>query len=120
MTVELDTLRRQSADSRGDLEILFRAVRHASPHPEEPARQRLRLQDPRPGAEEPDEERDAGVTSPQPESESPRERPFRSDASRSRDGDREGPESEDFEEEYDHADDPSLDDFIHDQTEYER
>ena len=60
------------------------------------------------------------MTSPQPEPESPRERPFRSDASRSRDGDREGPESEDFEEEYDHADDPSLDDFIHDQTEYER
>ena len=60
------------------------------------------------------------MTSPQPEPESPRGRRFRSDASRSRDGEREGPESEDFEEEYDHTDDPSLDDFIHDQTEYER
>jgi hypothetical protein len=30
--------------------VLFRAVRRASPHPEEPARQRLRLQDPRPVA----------------------------------------------------------------------
>lgn len=59
------------------------------------------------------------MTSPQPEPESPRGRPFRSDASRSRDGEREGPESEDFEEEYDHADDHSLDDFIHDQTEYD-
>ena len=83
VTVELDVLRRQSADSRGDLEILFRAVRHASPHPEEPAQQRLRLQDPRPVAEEPDGERDAGVTSSQPEPETPRGRPFRSDVSRS-------------------------------------
>ena len=120
VTVELDVLRRQSADSRGDLEILFRAVRHASPHPEEPARQRLRFQDPRPVAEEPDGERDAGVTSPQPEPETPRGRPFRSDASRSRDGEQEGPDSEEFEEEYDHTDDPSLDDFIHGRNEYER
>ena len=120
VTVELESLRRQSAENRGDLETLFRAVRHASPHPEEPARQRLRLTDARPAAEEPDGEQAQGDSSPQPEEESPQIRSFREDASRSRDGDREGADTEDFEEEYDYTDDPSFDDVIHDPEEYDR
>ena len=56
--------------------------------------------------------------SPQPEGEH-LERPFRSDASRSRDGDHARPESESFEEEYEWEDDPSLDDAPHDPEFYE-
>ena len=110
-TLEIDGLNRKSAEMRGDLDILFRAVRHASPHPDEPGGHRRRLHDSRPEADEPDEERDLPDQpddSPQPEGEH-LERPFRSDASRSIDGDRERPESESFEEEYEWEDDPSLD-----------
>ena len=120
-TLEIDGLNRKSAEARGDLDILFRAVRHASPHPEEPGGHRRRLHDSRPEADEPDEERDLPDQpddSPQPEGEH-LERPFRSDASRSRDGDRGRPESESFEEEYEWEDDPSLDDAPHDPEFYE-
>ena len=67
MRGDLDRLHRQAAEARGDLDILFRTVRHASPHPDEPSGQRRRLQDNRPPAAEPDEER--LDDSPQPASE---------------------------------------------------
>ena len=53
---ELERLQRQAAEARGDLDILFRAVRHASPHPDEPSQQRRRLHDSRPDLAEPDGE----------------------------------------------------------------
>ena len=120
-SVEIDGLKRKSAEARGDLDILFRAVRHASPHPGEPGGHRRQIHDSRPEADEPDEERDLPDQpddSPQPEGEH-LERPFRSDASRSRDGDHARPESESFEEEYEWEDDPSLDDAPHDPEFYE-
>eukprot|EP00435_Cladocopium_sp_Y103_P061866 s1483_g23.t1 len=63
----LDVLRREAAEVRGDLNTLFRAVRHASPHPEEPSHQRRRLHDNRPPEAEPDQEH--REDSPQPASE---------------------------------------------------
>ena len=117
-TVEIDGLKKRSAEARGDLYILLRAVRHASPHPDEPGGHRRRLHDSWPEDEEPDGEHDYPSDSPQPEGEYI-ERAFRADASRSRDGEREGPESESFEEEYEWRDDPTSDDVLHDPEEYE-
>jgi hypothetical protein len=62
---DLDQLLRQAAEARGDLDTLFRAVRHASPHPDEPSQQRRRLIDNRPPVAEPDCER-SHEDSPQP------------------------------------------------------
>lgn len=117
-TLEIDGLRRKSAEARGDLDILFRAVRHASPHPDEPGGHRRRLHDGRPEADGERDHPEQPDDSPQPEGEHV-ERSFRSDASRSRDGDRERPDSESFEEEYDREDDPTLDDAPHDPEFYE-
>ena len=66
---ELERLRQQAAEAQGDLDILFRSVRHASPHPDEPSQQRRRLLDTRPPASEPDQERHSVADSPQPASE---------------------------------------------------
>ena len=66
---EIDQLQRQAAEARGDLDILFRTVRHASPHPDEPSQQRRRLHDSRPPQAEPDGERPSQMDSPEPASE---------------------------------------------------
>ena len=65
--MEIDGLKKRSAEARGDLDILLRAVRHASPHPDEPGGHRRRLHDSRPDHEEPDGEHDYPSDSPQPE-----------------------------------------------------
>ena len=66
----LDLLRREAAEARGDLNILFRAVRQASPHPDEPSSQRRRFSDRRPPEAEPDQEdQDHRDDSPEPASE---------------------------------------------------
>jgi len=66
---EIDQLQRQAAEARGDLDILFRTVRHASPHPDEPSQQRRRLHDSRPPQAEPDGERPSQMDLPEPASE---------------------------------------------------
>ena len=65
----MDFLRREAAEARGDIGTLFRAVRYASPHPDEPEHQRRRLRDSRPPTSEPDQEHRSLEDSPEPGSE---------------------------------------------------
>ena len=62
----LDLLRCEASEARGDLNTLFRAVRYASPHPDEPSQQRRRLHDSHPPTSEPDQEHSGQLDPPEP------------------------------------------------------